>query len=231
MDRMARKLRLEHYDPRRVDLPKKLVQQIKVRRLGRTSGYTAWIVDGAVIRAEVDIDFAIGGNPARYAYIPENEIWLEWTGDEDDVKATFMHEVMEADIMRRGYGYDQAHEWASEGELAIRALGEGRGLPHFAPNPAEDEHPDVARWRAWVESSSVNIERRKLIVQVIAASMLTYRWVSYETALQGMKFLLPSDPSVYAPAAAAFCRRHDWKRGDVKRAWESGTDSMSAPVR
>lgn len=133
--RSKSKGRLDYYDPRRMVLPPALMRRIRVRKLGRTAGYTAWIVDGSVIRAEVDIDFAIGGNPARYAYVPENEIWLEWTGDENDVKATFMHEVMEADAMRRGYSYDESHEWASEGESAIRALGDGRGLPHFVPNP------------------------------------------------------------------------------------------------
>ena len=125
-------LRLDYYDPRRVTLPKSLVKEIKVRRLGRAAGYTAWLVDGAVIRNEVDIDFAIGGNPARYAYVPENEVWLEDTGDEDDMKATFMHEVWEADAMRRGGSYGKAHGRASAKEKRVRASG---ALPTFLSNP------------------------------------------------------------------------------------------------
>jgi len=138
-------LRLDYYDPRRVALPRALLKEIKVRKLGRASGYTAWIVDGSVIRGVVDIDFAIGGNPARYSYVPEGEIWLEWTGDEDDVKATFMHEVIEADAMRRGCSYDEGHEWASAGEAQIRALGENVPL-HFVPNPGA--HFWIIEWDA-----------------------------------------------------------------------------------
>jgi len=131
------KLRLDHYDPQRVRLPRALLKQIKVRKLGRASGYTAWVVDGGVVRNEVDIDFAIGGNPARYSYVPENEVWLEDTGDEDDMKATFMHEVWEAGSMRAGDSYGRAHGQASAKEKRVRASG---ALPVFMPNPSAAFH-------------------------------------------------------------------------------------------
>lgn len=128
------KLRLTYYDPRRVELPAALMKRIKLRRLGRLAGYVVWAVDGAIVRSHVDVDFALGGNPARYSYVPEGEIWVEWTGSMDDVKAIALHEVNEAACMQAGASYDDAHESASRGERRVRR-GEAP-LPVFTANPA-----------------------------------------------------------------------------------------------
>jgi hypothetical protein len=132
------KRRLDYYDPHRVKLPKALLKKIKIKRLGRLAGFTVWIVDGAVIRGQkggtpVDVDFALGGNPARYAYVPEGEIWIEWTGDMDDVRAIALHEINEAASMQHGLSYDEAHELASRGETRAWSRGD---LPEFTENPA-----------------------------------------------------------------------------------------------
>jgi len=129
------KLRLTHYDPQRVKLPRRLMKQIRLHKLGRFAGRTVWIVNGSVVRAYVDVDFALGGNPARYSYVPAGELWVEDTGDESDVRATAVHEAVETAHMLDGMSYDEAHDLASAQETRLRTT--GKGMPVFVPNPQE----------------------------------------------------------------------------------------------
>jgi hypothetical protein len=132
------KLRLTHYDPQRVKLPRRLMKQIRLHKLGRFAGRTVWIVNGSVVRAYVDVDFALGGNPARYSYVPAGELWVEDTGDESDVRATAVHEAVETAHMLDGMSYDEAHDLASAQETRLRTT--GKGMPVFVPNPLEEIH-------------------------------------------------------------------------------------------
>ena len=101
--------------------------QIRLRQLDDVGGYKVWVVDGSLIRHYVEIEFALGGNHGRYSFIPYNEVWIEDTGNELDMMATIMHEVIEVELMRKsGLDYDAAHEIASSREIALRTkLAEG----------------------------------------------------------------------------------------------------------
>ena len=79
------------------------------------------LVDAEKIRNSVDIDFVAGGNPARYQYVPENEIWIESTMSMNDIAATALHELIECILMsKRHYDYGDAHDLASKVEQKLR---------------------------------------------------------------------------------------------------------------
>ena len=84
-------------------------------------GFEVVVVDGYAIRALVDIDFVAGGNPARYAYVPLNELWIEGGGVPEDMAADLLHEWVECrDMLDHGTTYDVAHDRACDIERKFR---------------------------------------------------------------------------------------------------------------
>jgi len=61
--------------------------------------YKIFLVDGEKIRDNIFIDFVEGGNPARYSFIPKNEIWIEYIFSKEDIAATILHEYLECNYM------------------------------------------------------------------------------------------------------------------------------------
>lgn len=99
-----------------------LIESVKKRQLGEMHGHKVFEVDGGKIRDKIDTDFALGGNSARYSYVPEGELWVERTGgkiDKDEL-ATAEHEDVEEKKMRSGETYDQAHDDATKVEKKER---------------------------------------------------------------------------------------------------------------
>ena len=99
----------------------RLLTRVHKEYFGQILGYSVFVVNGEVVRNEVDVDFVAGGNPSRYAYVPENTLWVEYTSPLDAV-ATAMHECFESELMRaEGMKYSKAHDAACELEKAFRA--------------------------------------------------------------------------------------------------------------
>lgn len=115
-----------------------LLRRIRSERIGRLHGFDVWLVDGTVVRNEIDIDFVAGGNPARYGYVPEGEIWVEQVYGPLDVEATALHEAIECERMQRlGESYDDAHDHALGHEQEFRrAAMQARSNPEFGRPPA-----------------------------------------------------------------------------------------------
>jgi hypothetical protein len=121
---LSEEMRMEYYEkhdvPAEIDLDK-----IRKEKLGSYGGYDFWYVDGEYIKDErIDIDFTSGGNPGRYGYIPEGDIWLDPSseGIGDDVP-NGVHEYIECNLMiNDGLSYDEAHEFANEVEKVVREL-------------------------------------------------------------------------------------------------------------
>ena len=90
--------------------------------LGGQDTYMVWAVDGKTIRDHVDIDFTMGGNPARYGYVPLNEIWIEKVdGPPKDWACTLFHELVEDHLMwTENQSYSDAHDAASAVEQKLR---------------------------------------------------------------------------------------------------------------
>ncbi len=76
-------------------------------------------VDGERVRAK-HVEFALGGHPWVYDFVPKGEVWLERMRSSASYRFTFAHEMIEIVLMRElGYPYLKAHTIANrlEGEL------------------------------------------------------------------------------------------------------------------
>jgi len=67
-----------------------------------------WIVDGAYIRGHTDKEFTNFGQHYRYPYIPEDELWLDQGGAENERKFFIDHLLVEHRLMKAGKPYDEA---------------------------------------------------------------------------------------------------------------------------
>lgn len=97
-----------------------------------------FIVDGMQVRNEFNIEFVLGGHHyvgPNYERIPEDEIWVEDTGDTQDVAADTAHEIVERILMKfTDMEYDDAHEVASSVEKVLRLEESGnekKGLRYY----------------------------------------------------------------------------------------------------
>lgn len=120
------------------------------RPIAKISGYKVYAVDGAAVRNLVHIDFTTGGNPGRYSYVPEGEVWVERVLEPSDAAASLLHELVETILMQEGgLDYDKAHEEASNVETMLRA--QMRWSPGdksmLSPSQAADVAADwLSRW-------------------------------------------------------------------------------------
>ena len=49
--------------------------------------------------------------------------------------------------------------------------------------------PVAATWLAWTKEPGGNEEKRRLLVQIINASRLAYKWQSFDAALANFRFM------------------------------------------
>ena len=103
------------------DLPKNILDEIENEIVGEVFGMKITRINGEEMRNKADIDFCLGGNPARYEYVPKGQLWAEQFLTKTDFAATIIHELTECIIMEyKEESYDNAHNKASEVEIAFR---------------------------------------------------------------------------------------------------------------
>lgn len=121
--------------------------------IARIAGYRVYAVDGAAVRNLVHIDFTTGGNPGRYSYVPEGEVWVERVLEPADAAASLLHELVETILMQeRGLDYDEAHEEASAAEKVLRSRMEWSPEERSRLGPSEAAAV-AARWLAeWLRA-------------------------------------------------------------------------------
>lgn len=103
------KAELHDFDPNDVRLAKK--------DTGKKCphGLKIFTVNGEYVRDHADSDYVQGGNPERYSWIPQGEIWIDATTPEDELPYVALHECDEANLMHSHHeGYEQAHDEAKE---------------------------------------------------------------------------------------------------------------------
>jgi hypothetical protein len=117
---------MERWENHPPALPADILALIRKEYLGEILGCPVWGVDGDFVRNNVHVDFCVGGNAARYRYVPQWEFWLDVLKP-DDRAATLAHELTETLLMRwRGMDYETAHECANSVEIPFRrAISEG----------------------------------------------------------------------------------------------------------
>jgi hypothetical protein len=106
--------------PKFFNFSENLINNIKEIKLGSLFNFQIYLVDDELIRDNLDIDFTIGGNFCRYAYIPPNEIWVSEYLHPSDISPTIVHEIVESMLMGKGLSYDSAHNKANIYEFKLR---------------------------------------------------------------------------------------------------------------
>ena len=94
---------------------------VRERLLGKLRGLKVYLVDGELVRNQIDIDFTSGGTSARYAYCPVREIWIDTCLGSFDRFCTIIHEFVERSrMLEKGESYDTAHDVANRVEGWVR---------------------------------------------------------------------------------------------------------------
>jgi hypothetical protein len=96
-------------------------KRFRLKKVTRLPGATVWLVDGPVIRREVDVDFTMGGHGYRYLFIPLGEVWIDNANARgEDLWPTIWHEYFERFLTRNGMYYETAHRYACRLEIMLR---------------------------------------------------------------------------------------------------------------
>ncbi len=107
--------------------------------MGMREGLNVWIVDGDEVRRDIYPAFLYGGNPQRYPFIPQKEIWIDNAIAAEEFEYTVAHELLERSLMaRQGMSYDDAHNQALELEQVMRHADDSASRAH------EQELPRVS---------------------------------------------------------------------------------------
>jgi hypothetical protein len=96
-----------------------------------------WVVDGSYVRGHIDEEFTNFGQHFRFAYIPENELWLDQEAEHDERQFFIDHLLVEHRLMKAGRPYAEAIVEADRQERKERrragdvrkATGSGAVLP------------------------------------------------------------------------------------------------------
>jgi hypothetical protein len=126
-----------------------------------------WYVDGAYIRTNIDEEFTNFGQHYRFAFIPENEFWLDHEATNDERTFFVEHLLVEHRLMKQGKTYAQAIEVADRVERKMRrragdVLDVTRGGKEI-PDPTQVH---VRLWKALEKGVKVWIVRGRLVRSV-----------------------------------------------------------------
>ncbi len=99
--------------------------------MGMREGFNVWIVDGAAVRRDLYPAFLYGGNPQRYPFIPQKEIWIDNAIAAEEFEYTIAHELLERSLMaRQAMSYADAHNSALELERGMRRADDSLARAH-----------------------------------------------------------------------------------------------------
>lgn len=99
--------------------PEKLSRVYRVK-WGRSEGATIWIVDGCMIRAELEPNFCFGDNGLMSEFIPRDEIWIDHSMSSVEAYFTVFAQKLEFGYLAKGSKQDRAYQLALIGQLEER---------------------------------------------------------------------------------------------------------------
>jgi hypothetical protein len=91
-----------------------------LRKVDRRGDIHVWIVDGSYVRGHIDEEFTNFGQHYRYAYIPENEFWIDEEAEHDERTFFTDHLLVEHQLMAKGMPYEKALVEADKAERKER---------------------------------------------------------------------------------------------------------------
>ncbi len=96
---------------------------IYLKKLGKQNGYTAWLVNGAAVRKELDENFVEYDYHGHFRFIPEREFWID---DEMSVKeyGLYLRRLLkETSFLKEGMSVADAARRADAFEETLRQNG------------------------------------------------------------------------------------------------------------
>lgn len=101
-------------------LPKPKGVEFRKKSLGQKGTIKISLVKGALVRKFLDPFFTLGGHWLVYDYVPKNEVWIDDALLTKEVKYVLIHELYEANLMKKSKNYDNAHDYAHAAEREAR---------------------------------------------------------------------------------------------------------------
>lgn len=106
------------------------------KRLERRGAVTVWLVDGAEVRKNIDIEFSNFGSHHTIEEIPAHEVWIDKETDPDEQRFFIAHALLERRLLNAGKDQDEVRKLANHEERRMRvAAGDlrkvmrGRAVP------------------------------------------------------------------------------------------------------
>jgi len=91
-----------------------------VKKIGKISSFTIWLVDDKYIREKICEDFVNLGQHRIFKFIPKNEFWINREADSEEDHFYADHLLMENRLMKKGFSYDMAYMIAAAAEKRER---------------------------------------------------------------------------------------------------------------
>jgi hypothetical protein len=135
-------------------------RSFRLKDLGRIMAFHVWIVDGDMVRHEIDTAFVGGANPARHKYLPRNEIWVENGLRRRGTAPVIVHEIVETIFIREHKeSYEKAHEDALLVEKFMRQEIAGGKVKKSDPITMVMDFFRCVHGAAWLSSFSSKIKQ------------------------------------------------------------------------
>jgi len=110
-----------------------------LKKIGQRGRIKIWLVDGAVVRRDLDPEFTNFGQHFRFKFIPEFEFWIDKEAVSNERRFFIDHLLTEWRLMRKGVSYNEALDIANNKErserlkaLDLRRVIDERGRPDVA---------------------------------------------------------------------------------------------------
>ncbi|MCX6738487.1 MAG: hypothetical protein NT098_00350 [Candidatus Parcubacteria bacterium] len=97
-------------------------EQVYIKKIDDHEGFEVWLVDGSLVRRDLDENFTEYEHHARYKFIPANEIWIEKDTNEEEWKYFLENLDLERKYMEEGLSLEEAVEKANAREQKDRRL-------------------------------------------------------------------------------------------------------------
>jgi len=91
-----------------------------IEKIDERGKFRIYLVDGSFIRTHLDEEFTNFGHHLAYAYIPENEFWIDREAEHNEQRFFIEHMLVEHRLMAKGMSYDEALVIADRSERRER---------------------------------------------------------------------------------------------------------------
>ncbi|MHB8660422.1 MAG: hypothetical protein ACYC75_00565 [Minisyncoccota bacterium] len=98
-------------------------QYIYLKKLDERDGYTAWLVNGAAVRREIDENFVEYDYHGHFRFIPEREFWIDDEMPEKEYDLYLKRLLKEVSFLKKGVSVAEAVRSADSFEETLRQNG------------------------------------------------------------------------------------------------------------